>query len=36
MKCIILDDKPIAQNILSDYIEHVPYLTLVAKCGHSL
>ncbi len=33
MKCIILDDKPFAQNTLSDFIDHVPYLTLVAKCS---
>lgn len=33
MKCIILDDKPLAQNTLADYIDHIPYLNLVAKCN---
>ena|GEM_PF-53891 len=33
MNCIILDDDPTAQNLLADYIEHVPYLTLIEKCS---
>lgn len=33
MNCIILDDDPMAQNIIADYIEHVPYLTLIDKCS---
>ncbi len=35
MKCIILDDKPLSQNTLADYIDHVPYLELVAKCTNA-
>ena len=33
MNCIILDDEPLAQNTIADYIEHVPYLTLIDKCS---
>jgi len=32
IKCIIVDDEPIARDILKGYIEQVPYLTLVASC----
>jgi two-component system, LytTR family, response regulator len=32
MNCIIVDDEPIARDILKKYIEQVPYLTLVASC----
>jgi len=32
IKCIIVDDEPIARDILKGYIEQVPYLTLVANC----
>jgi len=33
MNCIILDDDPQAQSTVADYIEHVPYLTLIGKCS---
>jgi DNA-binding LytR/AlgR family response regulator len=32
MNCIIVDDEPIARDILKTYIEQIPYLTLVASC----
>jgi two-component system LytT family response regulator len=32
INCIIVDDEPIARDILKTYIEQVPYLTLVASC----
>ena len=32
INCIIVDDEPIARDILRTYIEQVPYLTLVASC----
>ncbi len=32
LNCIIVDDEPIAREILKNYIEQVPYLTLVASC----
>jgi len=33
MNCIIIDDEPLAQEILEDYILKVPYLHLVGKCS---
>ena len=32
MNCIIVDDEPIARDILKTYIAQIPYLTLVAIC----
>ena len=32
INCIIVDDEPIARDILKSYVEQVPYLTLVASC----
>ncbi|MFC6191505.1 LytR/AlgR family response regulator transcription factor [Dyadobacter subterraneus] len=32
INCIIVDDEPIARNILKTYIDQVPYLTLTASC----
>ncbi len=33
LKCIIVDDEPIAQKIIEDYIKDYPELELVAKCN---
>ena len=35
-KCLILEDEPLAQNILKKYIEEHPSLELAAVCGHAL
>lgn len=32
MNCIIVDDEPIARDLLKTYIEQIPYLVLVANC----
>ena len=32
INCIIVDDEPIARDILKNYIGQVPYLTLLASC----
>src|ERR1700761_6385619 len=32
INCIIVDDEPIARDILKTYIEQIPYLTLIASC----
>lgn len=32
INCIIVDDEPIARDILKNYIEQVPYLSMVASC----
>ena len=33
LNCIIVDDEPIARDLLRNYIEQVPYLTLAAVCA---
>ena len=35
MKCIIIDDEPLAQQIIEDYIKMIPFLHLEKKC-HSV
>lgn len=35
MNCIIVDDEPLAQDILESYISKVPDLTLIAKCNNA-
>ena len=32
MRCIAIDDEPLALTQLSDYISRVPFLTLVKSC----
>ncbi|MBS1771768.1 MAG: response regulator transcription factor [Bacteroidetes bacterium] len=36
LNCVITDDEPVAQEILEDYINMIPGLNLVAKCGDSM
>ena len=36
IKCIIVDDEPIAQRILEGYIKELEELSLVGKCKHAL
>ena len=33
LKCIAVDDEPLALQLLEDYIDKVPYLQLVATCS---
>lgn len=35
MNCLIVDDEPIAQNILKGFVSKVDYLHLVAACANS-
>ena len=35
MNCLIVDDEPIAQNILKGFVSKVDYLNLVAACANS-
>lgn len=32
MNCIIVDDEPLAQNLIDGFVKKVPFLTLKAKC----
>ncbi|MBK8043137.1 MAG: response regulator transcription factor [Haliscomenobacter sp.] len=36
IKVIIVDDEPLAQDVLETYIEKIPELSLVGKCGNAL
>jgi DNA-binding LytR/AlgR family response regulator len=33
MRCLIVDDEPLAQQVMEEFASRVPFLTLVAKCG---
>jgi DNA-binding LytR/AlgR family response regulator len=33
MKCLIVDDEPLAQQVIEEFIGRVPFLTLTGKCG---
>lgn len=36
LKCIIVDDEPLARNLLVEYVRKVPYLDLVTTCSSPL
>jgi DNA-binding LytR/AlgR family response regulator len=36
MRCVAVDDEPLALDLLEDNIRQVPYLTLVARCRNAL
>jgi len=36
MNCLIVDDEPIAREIIKAYCSHLPFLTVVAACGNAL
>lgn len=36
IKCLVVDDEPLARNLLSDYVKKVPFLTLVATAENAL
>ena len=36
IRCMIIEDEPLAQNILKKYIEDVPSIDLVATCSNAL
>lgn len=33
MNCIIVDDEPLAQQLIEDFVKAVPFLNLVSKCS---
>jgi len=35
MKCIIVDDEPLARKIVEDFVEKVPFLELTASCSNA-
>src|SRR5690349_17149781 len=36
VNCLIVDDEPIAREIIQTYCRHLPYLNVVASCGNAL
>ena len=36
IKCIIVDDEPMARDVIRRYIEKVPLLQLVGECGNAI
>jgi len=36
LKCLIIDDEPLAQDVIENYLKNVDYVELVAKCDHAL
>ncbi len=36
MNCIIVDDEPLALDLLEDYISKVPFLKLIARCTNAI
>jgi DNA-binding LytR/AlgR family response regulator len=36
INCLIIDDEPIARDILRNYCGHLPYLHVTAECGNAL
>lgn len=36
LNCIIVDDEPLALNLLEDYVNHTPFLNLTAKCSSGI
>lgn len=35
-KCVIVDDEPIARDIIQSYCAHLPYLEVVASCANAI
>jgi DNA-binding LytR/AlgR family response regulator len=36
LKCLIIDDEPLAQDIIEKYLTNFSFIKLVAKCDHAL
>lgn len=36
LTCVIVDDEPLARNLLTEYVRKIPYLELVAVCANPL
>lgn len=36
INCLIVDDEPLARNLLSDYVKKIPYLNLVGTAGNGI
>ena len=36
IRCLLLDDEPLARQVLRTYAERLPFLQVVGECGHAL
>ena len=36
MKCLIVDDEPLAQQVIEDFIQRVPFLEFAGKCSNAM
>jgi len=36
IKCLIIDDEPLAQNVIENYLESFSFMNLIAKCDNAL
>jgi len=36
IKCLIIDDEPLAQNVIENYLESFSFMRLIAKCDNAL
>ena len=36
ISCVIVDDEPIALNLVESYVEKTPFLTLKKKCSSAI
>ncbi|MBN1415793.1 MAG: response regulator transcription factor [Bacteroidales bacterium] len=36
MKCLIVDDEPLAQQVIEDFINRVPFLEFAGKCSNAM
>ncbi len=36
IKCLIVDDEPLAHRVIERYSENVPFLEIVAKCFNAI
>jgi len=36
LKCLVVDDEPLAQNVIENYLEQFSFIELVAKCENAL
>src|SRR5580765_401993 len=36
LKCLIIDDEPLAQNVIENYLKQFSFIELVAKCENAI
>jgi DNA-binding LytR/AlgR family response regulator len=36
IKCLIVDDEPVARSVIRNYCSHLPFLNIIGECGNAL